>query len=40
MEMMSTHVQKIDAVKDQGTKSDLVKTLRDLGERALRSNGE
>lgn len=38
--MMKTHIQKIDAVKNQGTKSDLVKTLGDLGERTMRSNGE
>lgn len=34
---MNTYVQKIDLVKDQGTKSDLVETLGDLGERAVRS---
>jgi hypothetical protein len=37
--IMGTYVQKIDFIKDQGTKPDLLKTLGDLGEGTMRSCG-
>lgn len=39
MESMGTYVQKIDFIKDQGTKLNLLKTLGDLGEGTMRGGG-